>query len=73
MCIIAALANPARVQILIFCDWCAACSMAGEEDKTVGPNRAETMAGHRTLGIEEEGVGWFDYTDSGLAPNAGWL
>ncbi len=70
--ILAALANSARVTLVVVCNGCFGYSRPEDKPTIVARRKAETLAAYRMLGLEEEDIVFLDYPDFSAWPNLGW-
>lgn len=70
--ILAALANKARVYVFIFCTGNAGYSNPDLKDKIMDIRRGETAKAYGKIGIAEENILRFNYSDFSVTQNMGW-
>jgi LmbE family N-acetylglucosaminyl deacetylase len=70
--ILAALANGARVTLVVVCNGCFGYSHPADKPTIVARRKAETLAAYRLLGLSEDDIIFLDYPDFSAWPNLGW-
>ncbi len=70
--ILAALANGARVTLVVVCNGCFGYSRPEDKPTIVARRKAETLAAYQMLGLSADDIIFLDYPDFSAWPNLGW-